>query len=147
MPTTIRILGVLLLALVALDLPTAVAADRTLRFGHIWPPEGGWGSAAQRFADVVSQRSGGKIEVKVFPSSQLGNERELEEVCQEPPCFPSPRQKEAESGHGPVRPLGTYSADETSRVTRNTFSASLRPSCQTSKVQLPGSTSQSWSKL
>jgi tripartite ATP-independent transporter DctP family solute receptor len=82
MPTTIRILGVLLLALVALDLPTAVAADRTLRFGHIWPPEGGWGSAAQRFADVVSQRSGGKIEVKVFPSSQLGNERELEEGLQ-----------------------------------------------------------------
>jgi tripartite ATP-independent transporter DctP family solute receptor len=82
MRTTIRILGVLLLALVALDLPAAVAADRTLRFGHIWPPEGGWGGAAQRFAELVSQRSGGKIEVKVFPSSQLGNERELEEGLQ-----------------------------------------------------------------
>jgi TRAP-type transport system periplasmic protein len=82
MRTVIRALGLLLLALLALDLPTAIAADRTLRFGHIWPPAGGWGGAAQRFADLVNQRTGGRIEVKVFPSSQLGNERELEEGLQ-----------------------------------------------------------------
>jgi tripartite ATP-independent transporter DctP family solute receptor len=76
-------LGVLILALLAPDGGApATAADRTLRFGHIWPPEGGWGGAAQRFADLLTQRSGGKVAVKVFPSSQLGNERELEEGLQ-----------------------------------------------------------------
>jgi TRAP-type transport system periplasmic protein len=64
--------------MLALLAPSAgFAADRTLRFGHVWPPDGGWGGAAQRFANLVSQRSGGKVEIKVFPSSQLGNEREL----------------------------------------------------------------------
>ena len=74
-------LGILAVALLVLGGPAA-AADRTLRFGHIWPPAGGWGGAAQRFAELVGQRTGGKIEVKVFPSSQLGNERELEEGLQ-----------------------------------------------------------------
>jgi tripartite ATP-independent transporter DctP family solute receptor len=78
----IRALGILALVLLALEGSPVAAADRTLRFGHIWPPEGGWGGAAQRFADLVSQRTGGRIEVKVFPSSQLGNERELEEGLQ-----------------------------------------------------------------
>lgn len=75
-------LGIFVVALFASDGPPAGAADRTLRFGHIWPPDGGWGGAAQRFADLMGQRTGGKIEIKVFPSSQLGNERELEEGLQ-----------------------------------------------------------------
>lgn len=74
-------LGLLSVVLAGAGRPAA-AADRTLRFGHIWPPEGGWGGAAQRFAELVSQRTGGKIAVKVFPASQLGNERELEEGLQ-----------------------------------------------------------------
>lgn len=62
--------------------PTASAADETLRFGHMWPPDSGWGQAAQKFADLVQERTGGRYEVKVFPQGQLGNERELEEGLQ-----------------------------------------------------------------
>jgi tripartite ATP-independent transporter DctP family solute receptor len=75
-------LGILTVVLLLVPDGPAPAADRTLRFGHIWPPAGGWGGAAQRFAELVNQRTGGKIEIKVFPSSQLGNERELEEGLQ-----------------------------------------------------------------
>jgi TRAP-type transport system periplasmic protein len=60
----------------------ALAADQTLRFAHMWPPDSGWGQAAQRFADLVQERTGGRYEVKVFPQGQLGNERELEEGLQ-----------------------------------------------------------------
>ena len=58
------------------------AADQTLRFGHMWPPESGWGQASQKFADLVEERTGGRYEVRVFPQGQLGNERELEEGLQ-----------------------------------------------------------------
>jgi tripartite ATP-independent transporter DctP family solute receptor len=84
-PKHLGLVALAVLVVAALALPDgrpATAADRTLRFGHIWPPEGGWGGAAQRFADLVGQRTGGKIAIKVFPSSQLGNERELEEGLQ-----------------------------------------------------------------
>jgi TRAP-type transport system periplasmic protein len=60
----------------------ALAADQTLRFAHMWPPDSGWGEAAQKFADLVQERTGGRYEVKVFPQGQLGNERELEEGLQ-----------------------------------------------------------------
>ena len=57
-------------------------AEKTLRFGHMWPPNDIWGQGAQRFADLVKQRTGGKYDVRVYPSGQLGNEREMEEGLQ-----------------------------------------------------------------
>jgi tripartite ATP-independent transporter DctP family solute receptor len=60
----------------------ARAQDKTLRFGHMWPPTDVWGRGAQKFADLVKSRTNGKYEVKMFPSGQLGNEREMEEGLQ-----------------------------------------------------------------
>ncbi len=59
-----------------------IAAEKTLRFAHMWPPTSGWGRAAQEFADLVAKKTGGKIEIKLFPQGQLGNERENEESLQ-----------------------------------------------------------------
>ena len=56
--------------------------DKTLRFGHMWPPTDVWGRGAQKFADLVKSRTNGKYDVKMFPSGQLGNEREMEEGLQ-----------------------------------------------------------------
>ena len=56
--------------------------EKTLRFGHMWPPNDVWGQGAQRFAELVKQRTGGKYDVRVYPSGQLGNEREMEEGLQ-----------------------------------------------------------------
>lgn len=59
-----------------------LAAERTLRFGHMWPPESGRGRAFQRFADPVEEQTDRRYEVQVFPHGQLGKERELFEKLQ-----------------------------------------------------------------
>jgi len=58
---------------------TAVAADVTLKLGHIADPKNPYAQGAQKFADLVSEKSGGSMEIKVFPSSQLGSQRDLVE--------------------------------------------------------------------
>lgn len=48
------------------------AADITLKAGHINQPDSPLGLGFQKFADLVAEKSGGKMEVEVFPASQLG---------------------------------------------------------------------------
>jgi TRAP-type C4-dicarboxylate transport system substrate-binding protein len=43
----------------------------------MWPANSGWGQAAQRFADLVQEKTGGAITVTVYPDGQLGGEREM----------------------------------------------------------------------
>lgn len=52
---------------------SAFAADVTLRLAHLFRAESDAGQAAQAFADEVKKRSDGRIEVNVYPSSQLGD--------------------------------------------------------------------------
>lgn len=51
---------------------TALAQDVTLRMGHIHAPSGPTGRGADMFAEKVAEYSDGRVEVQVFPSSQLG---------------------------------------------------------------------------
>jgi tripartite ATP-independent transporter DctP family solute receptor len=69
-------------ALVAGSAGIAKAQARTLRFGTIWTPAGIWADGVTEFAAAVKSRTNGALDIKVFPSSQLGNERELEEGLQ-----------------------------------------------------------------
>lgn len=57
----------------------ALAAPVTLKLGHIAEPENVYGQGADHFAKLVKERSNGEIEIKVYPSSQLGNQRDLVE--------------------------------------------------------------------
>ncbi len=51
---------------------TAVAADVTLRFGHLWPPvAGAHKDLMQVWADAVQKESNGRIKVEVYPSGTL----------------------------------------------------------------------------
>jgi tripartite ATP-independent transporter DctP family solute receptor len=55
----------------------AQAADikqRTLRFSFVQPKESHMGYGAQKFADLVAQKSGNKIQVKLFPNGTLGGD-------------------------------------------------------------------------
>jgi TRAP-type transport system periplasmic protein len=54
-------------------------AEKTLRFGHMWPATSVWGKGAQRFADLVGEKSNGRYAVRVYPDGQLGGERDMEE--------------------------------------------------------------------
>ena len=57
----------------------AMAAPVTLKLGHIAEPENVYGQGADHFAKLVKERSNGEIDIQVFPSSQLGNQRDLVE--------------------------------------------------------------------
>jgi len=64
-------------AMAALPAGVAVAQDTTLRMGHIHAPSGPTGRGADMFAELVSEYTDGRVEVQVFPSSQLGGLRDL----------------------------------------------------------------------
>ncbi|KUK58320.1 MAG: TRAP dicarboxylate transporter, DctP subunit [Synergistales bacterium 53_16] len=58
---------------------TLFAAEVTLKLGHIADPQNPYAQGAQKFADLVAEKSGGSMEIQVYPSSQLGNQRDLVE--------------------------------------------------------------------
>lgn len=71
------LLGTGLAILAAPRLASAQAQGRALRFGHVHPPEGEVTRGINRAAEVLRERSGGRLRIDNFPSSQLGGEREM----------------------------------------------------------------------
>src|SRR5436190_22723928 len=64
---------------------TATAQDiqeRTIRFGHLNNADHPTSFGVKKFAELVAAKSGGKITVKEFPSSQLGNELQQQAALQ-----------------------------------------------------------------
>lgn len=57
-----------------LGLPLTAQAQTKLRFAHAGPETSSQHQAALEFAKAVKERSQGKLEVQVFPGSQLGND-------------------------------------------------------------------------
>ncbi len=51
--------------------------ETVIKLGHIAEPSHPYAQGAEYFAKLVKERSGGLMEVKVFPSSQLGGQKEL----------------------------------------------------------------------
>lgn len=54
---------------------TSFAAD--YRLGHVYPTESPVGQAAVRFADLVRERTKGEVNIKLFPSGQLGGDEQM----------------------------------------------------------------------
>jgi tripartite ATP-independent transporter DctP family solute receptor len=74
-------------ALGALTLPLAPVAaqdiqERTIRFGHLNNPDHPVSLGVKKFAEIVAQKSGGKMQVKEFPSNQLGTEQQQTSALQ-----------------------------------------------------------------
>ncbi|KJS41551.1 MULTISPECIES: TRAP transporter substrate-binding protein [unclassified Roseovarius] len=55
----------------------AMAADITMKFGHVGAPGSLFEATANHYAACVAEKSGGKVEVQTFGSSQLGKDKEL----------------------------------------------------------------------
>ncbi len=54
------------------------AADSyTLRLSHVLPTDHQNHKTALKFAELVSEKTGGKVTIEVFPAAQLGNEKEI----------------------------------------------------------------------
>jgi len=66
-------------ALLVLSLtgPAFAQAKVTLKLGHLGNEENVWHKASLKFAEEVSKRTNGEVEVKVFPNEQLGKETDL----------------------------------------------------------------------
>jgi tripartite ATP-independent transporter DctP family solute receptor len=56
--------------------------ERTIRFGHLNNTDHPTSWGVKKFAEIVAAKSGGKITVKEFPSSQLGNELQQQSAMQ-----------------------------------------------------------------
>jgi len=56
--------------------------ERTIRFGHLNNTDHPTSWGAKKFAEIVAAKSGGKLTVKEFPSSQLGNELQQQSALQ-----------------------------------------------------------------
>ena len=68
----------IVLALISSFALTAGAQEKmSIRLGHIRDTNHPTHMAALKFKDMVSQKSAGRIEVKVFPNSQLGGPKEM----------------------------------------------------------------------
>jgi tripartite ATP-independent transporter DctP family solute receptor len=63
--------------LAAPAIATAQGAGRALRFGHVQPPDGEVNRGILRAAEVLRERSNGRLRIDNFPASQLGGEREM----------------------------------------------------------------------
>ncbi|HXH01839.1 MAG TPA: TRAP transporter substrate-binding protein [Candidatus Competibacteraceae bacterium] len=55
----------------------ALAAEVTLKLGHAGNEQHSWHKAALRFGELVAAKTNGAVEVKVFPSEQLGKELDV----------------------------------------------------------------------
>lgn len=62
---------------IALAMPRIARAKTTLKLGHLANEQDVWHKASVRFAEEVGKRTNGEIEIKVFPSEQLGKETDL----------------------------------------------------------------------
>lgn len=70
------------LAFVASFAGAAAAADFPARIGHIENPDQPRHMALEKVAAMVAERTNGAVEFQIFPSSQLGKQRELNEGVQ-----------------------------------------------------------------
>src|SRR6187401_2385741 len=56
--------------------------ERKMRFGHLNNPDHPTSTGVKKFAEIVAAKSGGKIKVTEYPSSQLGNELQQQSALQ-----------------------------------------------------------------
>ena len=56
--------------------------ERVIKFGHLNNADHPTSTGVKKFAEIVAAKSGGKIKVKEFPSSQLGNELQQQSALQ-----------------------------------------------------------------
>lgn len=64
-------------ALITLATAPAMAADMTLKFGHVGKPGSLFEATVNHFAECANTKLDGKVEVQTFGSSQLGKDKEL----------------------------------------------------------------------
>jgi tripartite ATP-independent transporter DctP family solute receptor len=75
----IRAIALAAIAVVSLAGPAgAQVQERTIRWGHLNNPDHPVSLGVQKFAEILAAKSGGKLKVREFGASQLGNEMQMQ---------------------------------------------------------------------
>jgi len=82
LPIARRARRALLAAALAFTLPAFAQAPIVIKFSHVVAPDTPKGKGADRFKQLVEERSKGKIKVEVYPNSQLYKDKEEMEALQ-----------------------------------------------------------------
>src|SRR5213078_5423720 len=71
-------------ALLAVAIPAKAqdVQERTIKFGHLNNADHPVSMGVRKFAELLAAKSGGKLKVQEFPSSQLGNELQQQSALQ-----------------------------------------------------------------
>jgi tripartite ATP-independent transporter DctP family solute receptor len=77
-----RITPIVIFSFVFLWITSMMAFAGNYKLGHVGPPTHPYQLGALKFAELVKEGTKGQIVIDVFPSSQLGNERDLIEGLQ-----------------------------------------------------------------
>lgn len=72
--TTLKIVAAFLCAGAAFSASPIYAKELKLRLGHVFAANSPMDQASQEFSKLVKERTDGRIEITVFPNSQLGGE-------------------------------------------------------------------------
>jgi tripartite ATP-independent transporter DctP family solute receptor len=59
------------------SMQTAAAAEFTFKAGHDQPVGSSYDTLEKKFAELIHERTKGRVEIKVYPAAQLGSELEL----------------------------------------------------------------------
>jgi TRAP-type transport system periplasmic protein len=59
--------------------PARAQSTKTLRYGSLFNPDHTSSRSSDKFAELVEQKTGGKVKVQVFHNAQLGNENKVGE--------------------------------------------------------------------
>ncbi|MFN2353337.1 MAG: TRAP transporter substrate-binding protein [Desulfopila sp.] len=81
MNTRAMVVGVISMCAIAVAATTGYAKT-VLKLGTSTQPSHIYNLAAERFGEIVTEKSGGELEVQVFPAAQLGSERDMVEGLQ-----------------------------------------------------------------
>ena len=71
------VIAAIAVALVAVP-ADAQLQERTIRSGHLNNTDHPVSFGVQKFAEILAAKSGGKLKVREFPASQLGNEMQMQ---------------------------------------------------------------------
>jgi len=80
--TIVALLAIFILTMTWVDHGTCQEKPVSLKLGHAVAPEHPYHLGAVKFAELVAQKTGNKVKIDVYPSTQLGNERDMVEGLQ-----------------------------------------------------------------
>jgi TRAP-type C4-dicarboxylate transport system substrate-binding protein len=79
-PLRTAIVGILAVGCLMSFGSTLAAQTYTIKMGIGHPPDHSFVIASQKFKDLIEKRSNGRLKAEIYPSSQLGGEREMQEM-------------------------------------------------------------------